>query len=204
MSRAACHLIVMAKAPVAGRVKTRLVPALGEAGAAALAGRLLEHAVRQAVAAKVGPVELCLAPDLTHPLGLQLQARHGLVLSAQGEGDLGVRMQRALEHALRQASRVCLVGTDAPAIDAAYWRQAFDALATHDAVFGPAWDGGYALVGLRRPLPQIFVDTPWSTPQVMPVTRQRLVDAGVGFAELPRVHDIDEPADLAHLPPGWL
>jgi uncharacterized protein len=198
------HLIVMAKAPVAGRVKTRLVPALGEAGAAALAGRLLEHAVSQAVAAHLGAVELCLAPDLTHPLGLQMQARHGLVLSAQVEGDIGVRMQRALDRALQRAECVCLVGTDAPAIDAAYWRLAFDVLATHDAVFGPAWDGGYALVGLRRPLPQIFVDVPWSTPQVMAVTRRRLVDAGVAFAELPHVHDIDEPADLAHLPAGWL
>lgn len=198
------QLIVMAKAPVAGRVKTRLVPALGEAGAAALAERLLEHAVGQAVAARLGAVELCLAPDATHPLGLRLQAQHGLVLSAQGEGDLGARMQRALERALQHAARVCLVGTDAPAIDAAYWRLAFDALATHDAVFGPAWDGGYALVGLRRPLPPIFAAMPWSTPQVMAVTRERLVDAGVEFAELPRIHDIDEPADLAHLPPGWL
>ncbi len=198
------RLIVMAKAPVAGRVKTRLVPALGEAGAAALAERLLEHAVSQAVAARLGVVELCLAPDLTHPLGPQLQARHGLVLSAQGDGDLGVRMQRALDRALQQAAHVCLVGTDAPAIDAAYWRLAFDALAMHDAVFGPAWDGGYALVGLRRSLPQVFVDMSWSTPQVMALTRERLQLSGVAFAELPRLHDIDEPADLAHLPPGWL
>jgi uncharacterized protein len=196
------RLIVMAKAPRAGAVKTRLVPALGAAGAAALAARLLEHAVLQAVAAQVGVVELCGAPDLEHPLFRRLQREHGLVPSVQGEGDLGRRMQRALDRALDLGAPACLMGTDAPALDAACLRAAFAALRRHDAVFVPAFDGGYALVGLRRRAPPIFADMPWSTPAVMALTRERLAAAGWSHAELPPVHDIDEPADLVHLPPA--
>jgi uncharacterized protein len=200
----AARLIVMAKAPVAGAVKTRLIPALGAERAAALAERLLEHALRQAVAAKVGVVELCAAPDVDHPTFVRLQGEHGVVLSAQGEGDLGQRMQRALEHALSQGGPACLIGTDAPALDAATLRRAFAELQHHDAVFAPAFDGGYALVGLRRPAPTIFERMPWSTAQVMTLTRQRLAAAGLTFTELPTVHDIDEAADLRHLPRDWL
>jgi len=197
------RLIVMAKVPLPGTVKTRLVPALGEAGAAALAARLLERAVQQAVAAACGPVELCVAPDGEHPLIARLCAAHGLQLAVQGEGDLGARMERAINRALVGGEAACLFGTDAPAIDAAMLRDAAGRLATHDAVFVPALDGGYALVGLRRSAPAIFADKPWSTAQVMTITRDRLQAAGLSLAELPPVHDIDEPADLAHLPPGW-
>lgn len=196
------RLIVMAKAPVPGAVKTRLVPALGEAGAAELAARLLERTVLQAVAAGLGTVELCVAPDGTHPLVAQLCAAHGLPHSDQGEGDLGARMQRAIGRALARGEAACLFGTDAPALDAAVLRDAAGRLATHDAVFVPAFDGGYALVGLRREAPAIFGAMPWSTPQVMALTRERLAAAGLRWAELPPVHDIDEPADLVHLPPG--
>ncbi len=198
------RLIVMAKAPVPGTVKTRLVPALGAQGAAALAARLLEHAVRQAVAAQCGSVELCIAPDAAHVLVARLAREHELLVSLQGEGDLGARMQRAMERALVNVDRVCLFGTDAPAIGPGVLREAVAALATHDAVFVPAFDGGYALVGLRRPAPQVFADVPWSAAQVMALTRERLVAAGLTWAELSAVHDIDEPADLSHLPAGWL
>lgn len=197
------RLIVMAKAPVPGAVKTRLVPALGEAGAAALAERLLAHAVAQAVAAACGPVELNIAPDAAHPSVARLSAEHGLQLSVQGEGDLGARMQRALERALAHGESACLFGTDAPAIDAAMLREAAVCLAIHDAVFVPAFDGGYALVGLRRVAPSLFADMPWSTSAVMARTRERLGAAGLRWAELPPVHDIDVPADLQRLPPGW-
>ena len=198
------RLIVFAKAPEPGHVKTRLVPALGQAGAAALATRLLEHAVRQAVASGAAALELCVAPDTRHPVLQGLARAHGLELSAQGDGDLGARMRRALERGLTQAGSVCLMGSDAPGLDAASLREAFRALTRHDAVFAPAFDGGYALVGLRRAVPTIFDAMPWSTAQVMQRTRERLASAGISHAELATVHDIDEPADLQHLPPGWL
>ena len=114
-------------------------------------------------------------------------------------------MHRALLHALATHERALLIGTDAPALDAACLRVARDALDVHDAVLGPALDGGYVLIGLRRPAPRLFEAMPWSTPQVLALTRERLHAAGLHHAELPPLHDIDEPADLVHLRGrGWL
>ena len=201
---AACHVIVFAKAPRAGYAKTRLIPALGAEGAASLARRLLEHAVAQARAAELGSVELCCAPDATDR-DLAAFAESGAVsLSDQGEGDLGQRMARALNRTLHQHAHVLLIGTDAPGLDTSMIRSAAAALETDDAVFVPALDGGYALVGLRRPAPWLFDAIPWSTPAVMALSRERLVQAGWRHAELAPLADIDEPADLVHLPAGWL
>jgi hypothetical protein len=198
-------LIVFAKAPVAGRAKTRLVPALGAAGAAALAERMLEHSLAAAAAAQPDALEVCATPDAAHPVFRRLRQVHPeLRLTLQGEGDLGARMNRAFERTLRTHERAVLIGTDAPALDADTLRAAATALDEHDAVFVPARDGGYALVGLRSPRPALFAGIAWSTPQVMAATRERLRAAGLRWAELPAVADVDEPADLAHLPPGWL
>lgn len=200
----ATAIVVLAKAPLSGLAKTRLIPALGAEGAAALAGRLLDHAVATAVSAGLGPVWLCGTPTLSHPAFQRLAALHGVVLSAQAEGDLGQRMQQALQQALDSGGPALLIGTDAPALDAARLVQAARALQDHDAVFVPALDGGYALVGLRAAAPALFSGMAWSTPRVMADTRERARAAGLRWAELPAVPDIDEPADLAQLPPGWL
>lgn len=197
-------VIVFAKAPVPGLAKTRLAPALGAAGAAALAERMLHHALAQAVAADVGPVELCAAPDASHPALQAAAAAVGAGLSEQGTGDLGLRMHRALARSLMRHGRPLLIGTDAPALSALVLRQASSALLDHDAVFVPALDGGYALVGQRRADPRWFSDMAWSHERVMEATRERLRAAGVRWSELPAVADIDEPVDLVHLPPGWL
>lgn len=199
-------LIIFAKAPVAGQAKTRLIPALGAEGAAALAARLLQHALAQGAAAGFGALELCAAPDATHPALVAAAHAHGATLTVQGDGDLGARMQRALSRRLATHTRVLLIGTDAPALGAAVLRDAAAALATQDAVFVPALDGGYALVGLARraeaPM-RLFEGIAWSTPQVMATTRERLAELGLHAALLPALPDIDEPADLAHLPAGW-
>jgi uncharacterized protein len=200
-------VIVFAKAPVPGLAKTRLVPALGALGAAALAERMLRHALTQAVAAGLGPVELCTTPDADHPLLPAAAAACRASLAAQGPGDLGERMHRALARHLatnaQEPRRALLIGTDAPALDAAMLRQAALALADHDAVFVPALDGGYALVGLRRADERCFAGMTWSHARVMADTRQRLRDAGLRWAELAPVADVDEPADLHHLPSDW-
>jgi rSAM/selenodomain-associated transferase 1 len=197
-------VIVMAKAPVAGLAKTRLIPALGAEGAAALAARMLTHAVNQALAAALGPVMLCGAPDVSHSAFAALATDPRLALHPQGDGDLGARMRRAFERALDTHGRAVLIGTDAPELDAAVLRAAADALSTHDAVIAPAHDGGYALIGLRRAEPRLFDAMPWSTAQVMAITRERLHQAGLRWHELPTLHDIDEPADLVHLAGrGW-
>jgi rSAM/selenodomain-associated transferase 1 len=197
-------VIVLAKAPVPGLAKTRLAPALGADGAAALAARMLEHAVGQAVAAGLGPVEVCATPDAGHPLFAHLAREHGVRLSAQGSGDLGQRMQRAFERTLAPGRPALLIGTDTPALDAAVLRRAAAALGGKDAVFVPALDGGYVLVGLHRADTRCFSGVTWSTPQVMQETRDRLAAAGLSWVELSPLADIDEPADLRHVPPAWL
>lgn len=207
--KAAARIALMAKAPVPGLAKTRLTPALGATGAAALAERLLRHAAAQAAAAGLGPVTLWAAPDAGHAVFGQLQAEHGLRLAVQPAGDLGARMSHVFETAFAEGpGPVLLMGCDIPALDARALRAAAAALQDHAAVFAPALDGGYGLVGLREATPALlaalFQGMCWSTAQVMTDTRARLAAIGVVPAELPAVADIDEPADLAHLPPGWL
>ena len=197
-------IAVFAKAPVPGLAKTRLMPALGAEGAATLAARLLEHAATQAVAAALGPVTLWATPDLHHPIWARLQQSLGVALAVQAPGDLGQRMAQAFG---ATAGPLLLMGSDLPAQDAAVLRAAAASLAGHNAVFVPALDGGYGLVGLRQATPAalhcLFDGMCWSTPQVMAQTRQRLAAAGLRHAELPALPDIDEPADLVHLPEGW-
>ena len=198
------RIIVFAKAPVPGQAKTRLAPVLGAAGAAELAERMLHHTLAQAQAAEVGPVELCAAPDATHPALQAAAVKYGVALTVQGTGDLGIRMHRAFARSLMRHDCALLIGTDAPSLDAAVLCEAAQVLRDHDAVFVPALDGGYALVGQRRADSRWFLDMAWSHARVMEDTRERLRAAGVRWAELAPVADIDEPADLTHLPPGWL
>jgi rSAM/selenodomain-associated transferase 1 len=197
-------LVIFAKAPVAGSAKTRLIPALGAQGAAALAQRLLDHAVHIGMEAGFDYCELCATPDHSHAAFQRLAASYPLMLTAQGEGDLGERMHRALSRVLADHARVLLVGTDVPALTPAVLREAAAALDTCDAVFIPALDGGYALVGLTGAHAELFTEMPWSTPQVMQATRARARAAQIAWTELAPVADIDEPADLVHLPEGWL
>jgi rSAM/selenodomain-associated transferase 1 len=202
-------LIIFAKAPVAGQAKTRLMPALGAEGSARLAQQLLMHAVQQAAQVPWASLELCVSPDTSHPAFAQAQniARNtGYAhwdLSLQGDGDLGQRMHRALLRGLSRHTAVMLMGTDAPGLNATVLQEAAQALMTHDAVFVPALDGGYALVGLRRPAPELFEGMVWSTPEVMAETRIRAHQAGLLWCELAPVHDLDEPTDFQHLPLDW-
>ena len=204
MSTGPCVVVVMAKAPVPGYAKTRLIPALGADGAAVLALWLLNRTMAAALAARLGPVELCCAPDTSHPAFNAWANELGVKLTSQGEGDLGERMARVFERWQPAASQVLLIGTDAPRLDASVLCAAAHALQTQDAVFVPAFDGGYALIGLRQPAPQLFIHMPWSTSQVMQLTRERLHAGALRHAELAALHDIDEAADLVHLQGlGW-
>lgn len=198
-------LVVMAKAPVPGLAKTRLIPALGAAGAARLAHRLLEHALNQAVGLDAEHWELCVSPNTQHPAFEEAVAKGNgrLQLTLQGEGDLGQRMHRALERVLRTHDKALLIGTDAPALTTGILQLAEAALDDHEAVFVPAMDGGYALVGLTRPAPLLFDAMTWSTSRVMADTRLRARQAQLKWTELTPIHDIDEPADLIHLPADW-
>lgn len=198
-----CLLIIFAKAPVPGQVKTRLAPAIGFEAAAKLACVMLAHTLDSAVAAAIGPVELCCAPDSSHAQ-FQHAASLGVRLTEQGDGDLGQRMERALARGLETCSRVVLIGTDAPQMNAALLQDAAHALLSHDVVIAPASDGGYVLIGLAHRAPALFASVAWSTPAVMAQTRAHIDAQGISLFELPTLHDIDEPQDLVHVPAGWL
>jgi uncharacterized protein len=198
-AEAACPVMVFAKAP--GEAKTRLIPALGAAGAAALHRRLVLHCLRAAGDSRLGPVELWCAPDTSDPFFRECERRFGVSLRGQGEGDLGARMQRAFESALAHAARAILVGSDIPALSAQYLRDAERALAGgDDVVIGPAEDGGYVLVGLSRCDPELFRGIPWGGPKVLPETRRRIAALGWRLHELPALWDVDRPEDLGRLP----
>ncbi|HVL55557.1 MAG TPA: TIGR04282 family arsenosugar biosynthesis glycosyltransferase [Burkholderiaceae bacterium] len=199
-----CAVLVFAKAPVAGVAKTRLAPALGPAGAARLARRMLRHAVAQARAAALGPVQLWCAPDAAHPEFARLARDRDVSLHVQRGADLGERMADAMREALAAQPAALLIGTDAPAIDSGYLRRAAAALRDADVVLAPALDGGYALIGLRRPAAlEAFAGIDWGTRRVLEQTRARLRALPRAHVELESVADIDEPGDLRHLPAGW-
>lgn len=192
-------LLVFARAPVPGQAKTRLIPALGQAGAAELHARLVRHTLRQAMAADVGPVRLCCAPDDRHPFFAECARDFGVVLLIQRGDDLGQRMAHALAAGLRTCRHVLLVGTDCPALGPVILREAVRGLEDNTAVFVPAQDGGYALVGVRDAVPPIFAGVSWGSAAVMAQTRRLLRAQSVRWHELPPHADIDTPRDLRRL-----
>lgn len=187
-------IAVFAKAPVPGYAKTRLVPRLGEAGAADLQRQLTEHAVRVALAADVGPVALWCMPDCEHAFFAELRRRYGVALHAQAGADLGERMHHAVEK-MAPAGPVLLMGTDCAVITAAHVRRCAEALAAADAAAIPVEDGGYFLLGLRRPAPALFEGVAWSTPSVFAETRAKAAAAGLTLKVFEPLWDIDRPED---------
>jgi hypothetical protein len=199
------RLVVFAKAPLAGLAKTRLIPALGAEGAARLARCMLDHALMQAVDAQVGPVELCMSPGPDDPAWQGVALPGAVLRTAQGEGDLGERMARAVHRVTTEphGQPILLMGTDCPALTTGVIAEAARQLACHDAVLVPVADGGYVLLGLRADCPEIFRDMAWSTPVVAAETLRRLALRGLRVWLGPTLHDIDEPADLFYLPRAW-
>jgi len=189
------HIAVFARAPVAGAAKTRLIPAIGATAAARLHRKLVQQTLKTACAAKLGPVTLWAAPDTSHRFFRAL-TKLGVLCRDQCAGDLGARMQHALSasHPLP----TLLIGSDCAPLQAEHLIAAADVLRTgHDAVFLPAEDGGYVLIGLNAKAdPALFTDIPWGTSEVMRVTRSRLARLGYDWQEPATLWDIDHPADL--------
>lgn len=198
------RLIIFAKAPQAGLAKTRLIPALGAAGAAQLARRMLAETLTTALAANVGVVELCLTPAPTDAAWQGFNWPTEVQLSAQGEGDLGQRLARATRRSLALGCPLMLIGTDCPELTVELLRAAAAQLLSHDSVLHPTYDGGYALLGVQHDNPRVFADIHWSTASVAASTRERIAELGWSLAEGARLHDVDTPDDLQWLPPGWL
>ena len=193
-------LIVYAKAPEPGRVKSRLWPAIGPVRAARLQARLIDRALATARRAACADVVLACAPAMGHPYFQRTAKKHGVALVAQGRGDLGERMRRSLERGLQCYRHALLMGSDCPSLDVRRLRRAVaDLRDGADAVFAPAEDGGYALVGVSRIAATLFRDVPWGTDEVMARTRQRLRRLGWNWTELVPVWDVDRPEDLLRL-----
>jgi uncharacterized protein len=188
---------VLAKAPIAGFAKTRLIPVLGEAGAAALQARLSERAVETAVQAGIGPVTLWATPDETHTSFHALAEKYAITLARQPDGDLGARMLAAIIAARGPA---LVIGTDCPALTPDHLRTAAAALREGmDVVITPAEDGGYVLIGMSQAHPALFSDISWGESTVMVQTRQRLRAQNLAWHELATLWDLDRPEDLPRL-----
>lgn len=196
------RLLVFARAPVAGQVKTRLIPALGAEGAARLYGRLAADLLRDLDAWGLAPVELWVTPDAGHPLFDRLAARWRLTQHRQEGEDLGARLAHAARTALTRSEAIVLLGTDCAELSADYLGAALGLLRDHDAVLGPALDGGYVLLGLRQVASELFEQMPWGSDRVADLTRRRLDRLGWRWRELHPLRDIDRPEDLVHLPPS--
>lgn len=139
-------------------------------------------------------------PDLEHPAFQALARVHAVALRQQPDTDLGYRMHAAFA----AQSPALLVGTDCPGLNSTILQRAQAELRDKaDIVFVPALDGGYVLVGLRKPIVPLFQDMTWSTPSVMAVTRARVRSLGLSMSELEPLPDIDTPDDLVHLPVDW-
>jgi rSAM/selenodomain-associated transferase 1 len=184
------RIVIFARWPQAGKVKTRLAAALGDDAAACIYRRLLDHTVGTARDSGV-PVELRVTGAPCEVF--EAEFGPGFSVREQGEGDLGDRLARVEPPAL-------VIGSDLPALTAGLLREAAAALAVNEVVIGPARDGGYWLIGLRKPMPWLFENMAWSTPAVLPETLSRLKARGITPAMLPELADIDEPEDLALCP----
>jgi uncharacterized protein len=190
-------IAILAKAPIPGAVKTRLIPTIGAHAAAVLQERLTERAIATALAAQVGPVTLWCSPDATHSTFLKLVMQQHIILKRQPEGDLGARMLAATAAG---NGPVLVIGTDCPALTELHLRGAANALREgNEVVIIPAEDGGYVLIGTRAPQPAIFADIAWGTNTVLADTRTRVIDQRLVLMEQPPLWDVDTEADLARL-----
>ncbi len=188
---------VMAKAPIPGMAKTRLIPSIGAHAAAVLQERLTERAVATALAAAVGPVTVWCAPDPAHVSFRDLVARNSVTLKRQTDGDLGARMLAAMA---ANTGPTLVIGSDCPAFTAEHLRAAATALRDGaDVVLIPAEDGGYVLIGARTAHPKLFTNMNWGSASVLAETRARISALGLNSAELAPLWDVDTERDLARL-----
>jgi len=198
-------LIIFAKAPIPGQVKTRLCPPLTPDEAATLHGSFVLDTLERSKAAIVAhalPLDryLACAPSAGHVFFKILEERHGVRLLDQRGADLGARMQQAFTDVFARGYRLAiLVGTDVPALPLRHYDAAVHMLAAHDLVLGPAQDGGYYLIGLRRAAPGLFTGIPWSTGAVRAMTEAKAAELGLRTASLPSWRDIDTIEDLRAL-----
>ena len=193
-------LAQMARSPSPGTVKTSLIPHLSPQQAADLHGALLLHTCSTLLQSSLGDVHLWVAGDENVPVFERCREMGVSTVLQQSGPDLGARMSEVCVQSLARANSVILVGSDAPGIDTRYLSDAVGKLRDVDAVIGPAEDGGYVLLGLKRHHLELFGGVDWGTSQVLAQTVQRLEDLKWSWDLLPSLPDIDRPEDLRFLP----
>ncbi len=193
--------MVFARAPIPGKCKTRLIPALGEDGAARLHASLVDQTLVRIRTLDNVNITLWCTPSTEDAFLQACAQRYGIALKAQSGHDLGSRMQHAFETTLRSTPWAIILGTDCPDLQTSDVQQAIDAMRSGvDAVAGPAFDGGYYLLGLRRTSASLFREMPWGTENVWEITRNRMEQLGWNYTTTSWQHDLDRPEDLQNFP----
>ena len=198
-------LVIFAKAPIPGQVKTRLCPPLTPDEAATLHGSFVLDTLERTKTA-VGKLRLRMdrylacTPSATHVFFKIMEERQGVKLIDQVGEDLGARMHQTIETMLARGYRqTVIIGTDVPTLPLDHFKQALTSLEHHDLVFGPALDGGYYLIGVKKAAPELFTDIPWSTDQVLRLTQEKAARLGLKTALIQPWRDVDTLADLEAL-----
>lgn len=186
-------LLIFAKAPIPGKVKTRLTSHCTEEQAAEIAKLLLNQCLSKVCEFWPGEVLVSTWLDSGHPELISVCNEYDVKLVKQGAGDLGAKMHATFDE---RGYPCAILGSDAPHISRQSLTEAYDALKERRPVLGPSRDGGYYLIGLTESSPWLFNDMPWGTDVVLGETRQRISQQGQGFFELADLNDIDEWPDL--------
>lgn len=192
------HLIVFTRYPEIGKVKTRLIPKLGDEGATILHRKMAEKMlgeVREFQQNYSCSVEVCFSGRNEKLMAEWLG--NDFVYQTQGDGNLGDRLSLATQEAFKSGkSKVIIIGTDCPSLTSDILEKAFISLQTHPIVIGPATDGGYYLIGLQKFVPEIFQGVAWSTSIVFQQTLEICQRLNLSVATLPTLSDVDRPEDL--------
>lgn len=193
-------ILIFAKAPLPGKVKTRLTPPLNPVQAAELHQKLLTRTLKMATQTALAPVSLYCSPDQQHPFFVRCQQTYPIDLAQQIGDDLGARMQHGIETVLQHSRIAIVIGSDCPEMNQRYLEEAIQRLRSgSDVVLGPATDGGYVLIGMKQIHPQLFSDIEWGSDTVLGQTMERIMQAGLQLSLLESMQDIDRPEDLQHI-----
>ncbi len=190
------ELILFARQPIAGQVKTRLQPDYSPGRTAEIAAFMIRATVELAVSAWPGEVSLYVSPDPDHPLFHELAREFQVRLAAQTGADLGARMLNALREGIERNDGAAVMGCDVPQCGWDVLDQANDWLARGKNVLGPTEDGGYYFIGLEEARPELFTDMPWGSNKVLETTLACAEKIGMEFDLLKRLRDIDTADDL--------
>jgi uncharacterized protein len=196
------RVIVFTRYPEPGKTKTRLIPRLGPDGAAGLQRYMTEHVIEQALALKKGrPISIEVRYDGGNRLLMSRWLGRDVLYREQRGQDLGDRMLIAFQDAFAHGmERVLLFGTDCPNITSTILEKGFHELVLSDLVLGPAADGGYYLIGMKRPYPLLFAGIPWGTNSVLEKTIEKARTLKLSVALVDTLEDVDRPEDFHLLP----